>query len=134
MDMDEIDDYGEIRRPEHNELPGRPPKSLLKKVRSVLWQYLRCRPHRTDSSWRMAWEWASACAVRDGSWIRTKSGKKWPLPSEIASQYLLLALAEMRQCHALRLPFRAAETVPASIAQRFGAISTSQQVALIEQR
>lgn len=124
---------GEIRRPEHDELPGRPRKSLVKKVRSVLFQNVRCRPHRTDEAWRLAWEWASACADRADLW---RFGKRrslpWPQPNEIASQYLLLALARMREVHQLRLPMYAGETVPTAITERFGAIGRSGHATLIE--
>jgi hypothetical protein len=119
--MYEENAYGEIRRPEHDELPGRPSKSLVRKVRSVLWQHLRCRPHRTDEAWRMAWEWAKACEFRESLFRFGKSRRRsaWPNEQEIASQYLLLALARMRESYALRLPHRATECVPPSVKHRF---------------
>jgi hypothetical protein len=109
------DEYGIERRPE---LPGRPRKKLVKDVRSVLWRYLRCRPQRADRTWRMAWAWAEACGRRDAMW--TKYSCKWPAANEIASQYLLLVLADMREMRALRLPWRAAECVPPAVVELLG--------------
>lgn len=130
--MYDEDKYGEIRRPEHNELPGFPRKSLVKKVRSQLWRHLRCRPHRNDEAWRMTWEWARACADRWTFPRKGSRGPRWPSETEIASQYLLLALARMRESYQLRLPVFAAESVPASIKGRFGAIGQSSHVESIE--
>jgi hypothetical protein len=78
------DDYGIERRPD----------------------YLRCRPYRLDECWRMAWEWAYACARRDDLLsFKTDRRLRWPSPNEIASQFVLLALARLRDDHQLRLPF-----------------------------
>ena len=82
---------------EHHELPGWPKKRLVKQVRSHLWHY-GIRPK--GEAWRATWAWASAIA---NSYFHTS----WPLPSEIATQYVLLLLCEMRESIALKLPYRA---------------------------
>lgn len=103
--------------PEHREIArGAASGRLIREVRSVLWRHLRCRPHRGDQCWRLAWEWAEACATRNARWL--KKSRRWPSPSEIASQYLLLVLAEMRESHTLRLPMYAAECMPPGVVQR----------------
>lgn len=106
----------DYRPPEHNELPGRPRGQLVRKVRRTLYSYTRCRPLRTDRAWRLAWEWADAC-TRDGERFITMKRRPWPSPSEIASQYLLIVLAEMKSSHQLRLPFRAQRCIPAQLAE-----------------
>lgn len=87
---------------EHKELPGWPTKRLVKQVRSHLWHY-GIRPR--GQAWRAAWAWAGAIA---NSYYHTH----WPLPTEIASQYVLLLLCDMRESHALKLPYRANKVVP----------------------
>lgn len=87
---------------EHRELPGWPKKRLVKQVRSHLWHY-GIRPK--GEAWRAAWSWASAIA---NSYFHTH----WPLPSEIASQYVLLLLANMKDSHSLKLPYRANKVIP----------------------
>jgi hypothetical protein len=90
---------------EERDLPGWPKRALVKKVRSHLWSY-GIRPK--GQAWRATWSWAYAIA---NSYYRTH----WPLPSEIATQYLVLLLAEMRDCRALKLPYRANKVVPENV-------------------
>ncbi len=90
---------------EERSLPGRPKKKLVKQVRSHLWHY-GIRPTRF-TIWQATWAWAHAIA-------RSYLHKSWPLPSEIATQYILLLLAEMKS--SLRLPYRAGEIIPAEVA------------------
>ena len=90
---------------EDRNLPGWPKKRLVKAVRSHLWHY-GIRPQFTI--WRATWTWASAIA---NSYYHTT----WPLPSEIASQYLFLLLGEMRQNFALKLPYRAGKVIPEEV-------------------
>ena len=90
---------------EQRDLPGWPKKRLVKAVRRHLWRY-GIRPR--GQPWRAAWSWASAIA---NSYFHTH----WPSASEIATQYLLLLLAEMQGNDALRLPFRASKVVPAEV-------------------
>jgi len=87
---------------EHRELPGWPKRRLVKEVRSNLWRY-GIRPK--GQAWRAAWAWASAIA---NSYYHTR----WPRPSEIASQYISLLLAEMHESRALKLPYRASRIIP----------------------
>jgi hypothetical protein len=37
------------------------------------------------------------------------------MPSEIAARYVLLLLGEMKECHALKLPYRATSHAPPEI-------------------
>lgn len=105
---------------ERNTLPGGPANSLVRKVRAVLYGYCRSKPRKEDRLWHMAWEWACAIRSREEVFHLTigyrPRKKPWPSPQEIASQYLLLCLVEMRSCHALRLPHNAAERMTASVA------------------
>jgi hypothetical protein len=87
---------------EDRELPGWPKKRLVREVRSHLRHY-GIRPK--GEAWRAAWSWASAIA---NSYVYTH----WPIPSEIATQYVLLLLAQMKESHSLKLPFRANKVVP----------------------
>ena len=81
-------------------LPGGPSNLLVRRVRSSLALY-RIRPCR--ETWRLTWEWANAIA--NSYWSTTR--KHWPLATEIATQYVVLMLARMRDEERLRLPFRA---------------------------
>jgi hypothetical protein len=118
-----VDDYGIERRPEHDDLPGRPPKKLLRDVRGFLWRRLRARPHRIDECWRAAWQWAAACSERSNRYLTLKR-RYWPPANEIASQYLLLVLTQLRDDHQLRLPMHAGETI-AVIAGRFPGLAAA---------
>ena len=90
---------------EDRTLPGFPKKKLVKAVRSHLWGY-GIRP--TFTIWQATWVWASAIAH---SYYYTH----WPLSSEIASQYVLLLLCEMRENHSLKLPYRANTVIPEEV-------------------
>ena len=87
---------------EDRALPGWPKKRLVKAVRSHLSVY-GIRPKYTV--WHATWIWASAIA---NSYVYIH----WPIPSEIASQYVFLLLGEMNSCHSLKLPYRAGTVVP----------------------
>jgi hypothetical protein len=94
---------------EHRDLPGWPKKKLVREVRRHLATY-GIRPS-LPRLWHMTWEWAKQIT---NSYVFPR----WPLPSEIASQYVLLLLVEMQSNHALRLPHRAAEQQPESVKAR----------------
>ena len=68
---------------EERTLPGWPKKKLVREVRKHLSHY-GIRPNQF-SIWQATWAWASAIAQ---SYYHTH----WPLPSEIATQYILSAL------------------------------------------
>lgn len=87
---------------EQRDLPGWPKKRLVKQVRAHLWHY-GIRPR--GKPWRTAWSWASAIA---NSYFHTS----WPSSTEIATQYVLLLLVEMKESCALRLPYRASKVIP----------------------
>lgn len=91
---------------EDRDLPGWPRKKLVRDVRKHLSHY-GIRPNQF-SIWRATWAWASAISQ---SYYHTT----WPLPSEIASQYILLLLSEMKQNSLLKLPYRASKVVPAEV-------------------
>ena len=91
---------------EDRDLPGWPKKKLVRAVRQHL-SHHGIRPNQF-SIWQATWAWASAIAH---SYYHTT----WPLPSEIASQYILLLLNEMNQNHLLKLPYRASRVVPAEV-------------------
>ena len=92
---------------EERSLPGWPKKKLVREVRSHLWHY-GIRPVKFQI-WQATWAWAHAIA-------RSYWHINWPLPSEIATQYILLLLAEMKRSSMLRLPYRAGEIIPAEVA------------------
>lgn len=109
---------------ERNTLPGSPSNTLIREVRSVLYRRLRSKPQREDQTWKMAWQWAAECCNRRELWRFGKRPRRrpWPSACEIASQYVLLALLDMREYRDLRLPYNAAECVPPAITARFGAV------------
>ena len=72
---------------EERSLPGWPRKKLVKEVRSHLWHY-GIRPTKF-TIWQATWSWADAIA-------RTYWHTHWPMASEIATQYILLLLVEMK--------------------------------------
>jgi len=92
---------------EERSLPGWPKKRLVKDVRRHLSHY-GIRPAR-PTLWQAAWSWANAIA-------HSYYHVHWPMPSEIATQYILLLLAEMQGSHLLRLPYRARESLPPEVA------------------
>ena len=92
---------------EERSLPGWPKKKLVKDVRRHLWHY-GIRPVRFDL-WRATWSWAEAIA-------RSYWKTHWPLPSEIATQYVLLLLLQMKESRSLRLPYRASDHIPPEVA------------------
>lgn len=102
-------------------LPGVPRKGLVRKVKSVLFKWLRCRPHIGDPNWKLAWKWANDVAYRNhwfknlGKKRKSKTTKTWPSPEEIACQYLFIVLTEMRTTLSLRLPYHASEFVPKEV-------------------
>ena len=92
---------------EEHSLPGWPKKKLVKEVRSHLWHY-GIRP-KWSMIWQATWSWADTIAH---SYWHTH----WPMASEIATQYILLLLAEMKSSCMLKLPYRAQEIMPPDIA------------------
>lgn len=107
---------------ESRDLPGWPKKKLVTQVRRQLGSYgIRPALHKL---WHETWQWASQIT---NSYVFPR----WPLPSEIAAQYMLLLLLEMQANRALRLPYRAAEQQPPSIRLR---LASSRPVPLLEHR
>lgn len=97
---------------EQRDLPGWPSKRLVREVRSVLNLYVRSRPQQLDECWRMAWQWAAAEADHSLLYqFGKRRRKRWPLPHEIASRYLVLCMVRMRPS----LGSRAVEFMPDSV-------------------
>ena len=92
---------------EERTLPGWPKKKLVKEVRRHLSHY-GIRPTKFGI-WQATWAWADAIA-------RSYWHVHWPLPSEIATQYILLLLVEMKSSSMLKLPYRAGDHVPPEVA------------------
>ena len=109
---------------EDNSLPGWPKKRLVREVRSHLWHY-GIRPTKL-TIWRATWAWADTIA--SSYWH-----KHWPLPSEIATQYILLLLVEMKGSSMLRLPYRAADHVPADVAAMLPTSEASGVLAIADE-
>jgi hypothetical protein len=109
---------------EDRNLPGWPKKKLVKEVRSHLWHY-GIRPSKF-TIWQATWTWAHAIA-------RSYWHVHWPLPTEIASQYLLLLLADMKSSCMLRLPYRAAEQLPPEVAAMLPMAQTPGLLAIADE-
>lgn len=107
---------------ESRDLPGWPKKKLVKEVRRQLASY-GVRPS-LPNLWLETWQWASQIT-------RSYIFPRWPLPSEIAAQYMFLLLLDMQANHALKLPFRAPEQTPQSIRLR---LTASSPLPLLEHR
>lgn len=87
---------------ESRDLPGWPKKKLVRDVRRHLATYgilPTSRGALTHRQWQTTWAWASDIA-------KSYVFPRWPCSREIAAQYVLLLLAEMKSNHDLKLPFR----------------------------
>lgn len=87
---------------ESRDLPGWPKKKLVRDVRRQLATYgilPTSRGALTRRQWQLTWAWANNIA-------KSYVFKRWPSPREIAAQYVLLLLAEMKGNHDLKLPYR----------------------------
>lgn len=104
---------------EERSLPGWPKKKLVKEAGRHLWHY-GIRPTKF-ALWQATWRWAYEIAK---SYWHTH----WPMASEIATQYILLLLVEMKTSHMLRLPYRAGDHIPAEVA---ALLPVAQQPALL---
>ena len=106
---------------EERTLPGWPKKKLVKEVRQHLSHY-GIRPTKS-MIWDATWEWADAIA-------RSYWHVHWPMPSEIATQYILLLLVEMKQSCMLKLPYRAAKVIPREVAALLPNVQASGVLAI----
>ncbi len=107
---------------ESRDLPGWPKKKLVAQVRRQLASF-GVRPS-LPRLWRETWEWARRIT---NSYVYPC----WPLPSEIAAQYMVLLLLEMQANHGLKLPYRAAEQQPESVRLR---LTGRRSFPLLEQK
>lgn len=99
-------------------LPGAPRPRLVRLVRRWLGSF-GVRPMRDQ--WLTTWAWARNIAV-------SYSKPMWPVASEIAAQYMVLLLAEMRRMSALKLPYRA--THPGCVPEQITALVAGGMLAL----
>ncbi len=95
-------------------LPGSPSKRLIRDVRRHLSRY-GIRPTRFRL-WQFTWQWADRVAQSYSIWL-TRGRRRWPMPAEIAAQYLMLLLAQMQADGSLKLPFRAKEKLTAMLSE-----------------
>jgi len=109
-------------------LPGRPRVSLVKQVKSTLRLYFGSRPTEFEPKWRQTWVWADAIRWKTPHF--KKGSPPWPSPTEIASQYILLCLAQMRDGVGIRLHHKAAEAMPECISLRLASSGSSSPLNL----
>ena len=118
-----LDDDGYTRPPNPDKyLAGDPSRRLVKQVRSDLARY-GIKPQK--QLWRMTWQWAHQVQA---SYIWSKR-KMWPAANEVAAQYVFLLLKDMQTNHLLKLPYRAGQCVPQSVADHL-AVCLPQPVRL----
>lgn len=109
------------------------PKKRVKEVRRHL-RHWGIQPGYCWKSevWRLTWQWARSIAT---SYVTKKRLRwHWPMPSEIATQYIMLLLAAMKEHRDLRLPPRAMDQMPDVVADRLrqsGQQLPPKQVALL---
>jgi hypothetical protein len=97
-------------------LPGVPKKKLVREVKSQLWRYGLRPVLMMTTVWKQTWAWAAQIAHSYKNPLRS-----WPHATEIATQYIVLLLADMKENHALRLPYRAMKELPEAVALKLGA-------------
>jgi len=96
------------------QLAGYPSKTIIRRVATGRWRGMGIRPSRLET-WKLAWEWAAAIKYRNDLFAFGKAdpgNAKRPLAGkcqEIATQYLVLLMAQMKENHDLRMPSRAAQ-------------------------
>jgi hypothetical protein len=113
---------GMTQMAESRDLPGWPKKKLVTQVRRQLASF-GVRPS-LPRLWLETWQWASQIT---NSYVFPR----WPLPSEIAAQYMVLLILEMQANRSLRLPYRAAEQQPEAVRLR---LTARQSLPLLEQK
>jgi len=96
-----------------SKLPGRPRVTLVKEVKSTLRLYFGARPQEFETRWRQTWVWADEIRWKTPHF--KKGSPPWPSATEIASQYILLCLAAMRDGVGIRLHYKAVEAMPLSV-------------------
>lgn len=88
---------------ERNSLPGHPATWRIKAARRQLRQFgISPKP----KLWYATWLWAHEVA---GSYLMRKI---WPTSGEVAAQYVVLLLVEMKQDATIHLPTRATKRIP----------------------
>ena len=97
-------------------LPGCPKKKLVREVKRHLWRYGIRPVLLMTTTWKQTWTWAAQIAHSYKNPLRS-----WPYATEIATQYIVLLLAEMKGDFALRLPYRAMKELPEAVALKLGA-------------
>lgn len=106
---------------EDRDLPGWPKRKLVKDVKAALRRYgiVPTTAHSLMASvWRAAWAWARDVArsyQRFDHVLEKRYRERWSMPYEIAAQYVVLLLAEMRTNRSFKLPYRAKDFMPAHL-------------------
>jgi hypothetical protein len=99
---------------EDRALPGMPKKKLVREVKSFLrrWGIV---PRLWHGTWTQTWAWAWDVARsyrRYDELLPRRYRERWPRPAEIASQYVVLLMAEIKASCLFKLPFRAMDHLP----------------------
>lgn len=90
-----------VKLMDYRDLPGGP---RLKQVQDVKRELRFHGVSPVNEIWKATWSWADEIACNQSKWSRSK---RWPGPRQIAAQYMLLLLCEMRRLSMLRLPLGA---------------------------
>jgi hypothetical protein len=108
-------------------LPGDASKQLVRSVRRNLKRFGICP---MNPLWRLTWEWVAK--ISDSYVWSTK--RFWPQSGEIACQYVLLLLAQIKsdEGRCFKLPFRAGKCVPAAVAAVLPKNSADKMIAYEE--
>jgi hypothetical protein len=116
---------------ERNLLPGHPSAKLIALVRSIL-RRKGIRPPKDSALWLATWQWAYAISLRQDASMAgivapaLRKRCRWPRGNEVASQYVLLVLTEMRAEGDLRLHSRAMQCLTPYVAERFQQIGQAE--------
>lgn len=93
-------------------LPGDPSAKTIREVRRFLRSYgIQPQP----KLWRLTWQWAAAVRA---SYYGVRP--RWPIPTDIMTQYLALMLADVKDTYGLKLPHRAADHCPPAVQAALG--------------
>jgi hypothetical protein len=94
-------------------LQGCPRTKLIREVRRWL-SLWGISPAKNADVWMATWEWAAA-VERSYDPLRISRRPHWPSAMEIATQYVVLLVAYLKERKSLRLPFRAMANVPVKV-------------------
>lgn len=109
------------KREDDRHLPGS--KRMIRQVRSHLKGY-GLSP--VNPIWRQAWQWANE--IRRSYLF---SENNWPSSTEIATQYVVLLMAQMQSERSLKLPFRS-NRMPDSVRATLAAAKNGRRLVIAE--